>query len=104
MPLTRGRGVGGYIRVENALLIWGAYIRGSLYTGEGGGGLFTEFYGISQWQTKNQLNYNVTFMYNLNVPETNIILTLLKTCCCNKNIDNVVVTQLKKCYNDENEM
>ena len=43
-------------------------------------------------------------MYNLNVPETNIILTLLKTCCCNKNIDNVVVTQLKKCYNDENEM
>ena len=43
-------------------------------------------------------------MYNLNVPETNIILTLLKTCCCNKSIDNVFVTQLKKCYNDENEM
>ena len=33
-----GRGFGGYIRVENALLIWGAYIRGSLYTGEGEGG------------------------------------------------------------------
>ena len=32
---------------KNALLIWGAYIRGSLYTGRvGGGGLFTEFFGI----------------------------------------------------------
>ena len=48
---------------------------------------------IPQWQTKNQLNYNVTFMHNLNVPKTNIILTLLKRCFCNKSIDDVVVTQ-----------
>ena len=25
-------------------------------------------------------------MHNLNVPKTNIILTLLKICCCNKNV------------------
>ena len=31
-------------------------------------------------------------MHNLNVPKTNVILTLLKICCCNKSIDNVVVT------------
>ena len=31
-------------------------------------------------------------MHNLNVPKINVILTLLKTCCCNKNIDNLVVT------------
>ena len=34
-------------------------------------------------------------MNNLNVPKTNIILTLLKIHCCNKSIDNVAVTQQK---------
>ena len=43
-------------------------------------------------------------MHILNVPKTNIILTLLKTCCCNKSIDNVVETQWKICYSDKNEM
>ena len=47
---TRGGGglySAGLIFVwKNALLIWGAYIRGSLYTGGGGeGDLCTEFYG-----------------------------------------------------------
>ena len=46
----------------------------------------------SRGQTKKQPNYNLTFMHNLNVPKTNVILTLLKICCCNKSIDNVVVT------------
>ena len=46
---------------------------------------------ISQWQTKKQRNYKVTFMRNLNVPR-NVILMPLKMRCCNKNIDNVVVT------------
>ena len=41
---TRGGLIFGW---KNALLIWGAYIRGSLYTG---GGLFTEFYGIKDSQ------------------------------------------------------
>ena len=31
-------------------------------------------------------------MRNLNVPETNVVLMLLKMCCCNKSIDNVVMT------------
>ena len=31
-------------------------------------------------------------MHNLNVPKINVILALLKICCCNKNIDNLVVT------------
>ena len=34
-------------------------------------------------------------MYNLNVPKTNITLRLLKICCCNKSIDNVIVTYKK---------
>ena len=34
-------------------------------------------------------------MHNLNVPKTNDILTLLKTCCCNKR--NVTMTKIK-CY------
>ena len=46
---TRERGLihgGGLIfGWKNVLLIWGAYIWGSLYTG-GGEGLFMEFYGI----------------------------------------------------------
>ena len=32
---------------------------------------------ISQWQTKKQPNYNVTFIHNLNVPKTTVILRLL---------------------------
>ena len=32
-------------------------------------------------------NYNLTFMHNLNVAKTNVILTLLKICCCDKNIE-----------------
>ena len=47
---------------------------------------------ISQSHTKKQPNYNVTFMHNLNFSKTNVILTLLKMRCCNKSIDNVVVT------------
>ena len=31
-------------------------------------------------------------MHNLNVPKTNVILTLLKICCCNK---NVTMTKIK---------
>ena len=31
-------------------------------------------------------------MHNLNVPKTNVILTLFKICCCNESIDNVVAT------------
>ena len=38
-------------------------------------------------------------MGNLNVPKNNLILTLLKMCCCNKSIDNVVAK--KKHRNDE---
>ena len=32
-------------------------------------------------------------MHNLNVPKTNVILTLLKICCCNKR--NVTMTKIK---------
>ena len=32
-------------------------------------------------------------MHNLNVTKTNVIVTLLKICRCNKSIDNVVVTK-----------
>ena len=46
----------------------------------------------SQWQTKKHDNYKVTFMRNLNVPK-NVILMSLKMCCCDKSIDNVVVTE-----------
>ena len=47
---------------------------------------------ISQWQTKKQLIYKVNFMHNLNVPKDNVVLMQLKMCCCNKSIDNVVMT------------
>ena len=46
----------------------------------------------SQWQTKKQRNYKVNFMRNLNVPKNNVVLMPLKMCCCNKSIDNVVMT------------
>ena len=32
-------------------------------------------------------------MHNFNVPKTNVILTLLKICCCNKR--NVTMTKIK---------
>ena len=44
---------------------------------------------ISQWQVKKQRNYKVTFMHHLNVPKNNVILMPF---CCNKSVDNVVVT------------
>ena len=47
---------------------------------------------ISQWQTKKQPNYNLNFMHNLNLPKTNVILTLLKICFCKGSIDKVAVT------------
>ena len=37
-------------------------------------------------------NYKVNFMRNLNVPKNNVVLMPLKMCCCNKSIDNVVMT------------
>ena len=46
----------------------------------------------SQWQTKKQRNYKVNFMRKLNVPKNNVVLMPLKMCCCNKSIDNVVMT------------
>ena len=47
---------------------------------------------ISQWKTKKQRNYKVNFTRNLNVPKNNVVLMPLKMCCCNKSIDNVVMT------------
>ena len=47
---------------------------------------------ISQWQTKKQRNYKKRFMPSLNLPKNNVVLMLLKMCCCNKSIDNVVMT------------
>ena len=47
---------------------------------------------ISQWQTKKQRNYKKRFMPSLNLPKNNVALMLLKKCCCNKSIDNVVMT------------
>ena len=46
-------------------------------------------------------NYNLTFMHNLNVAKTNVIVTLLKICCCNKNIETYIIqTYYKKpCLN-----
>ena len=41
-----------------ALVIWGAYTRGSLYTG--GGGVFTEFYGNLIKQEIPESNYQET--------------------------------------------
>ena len=32
----------------------------------------------------------------MDVPKTTVILTLLNICCCNKSIDNVVVTYNKR--------
>ena len=48
---------------------------------------------ISQRQTKKQPNCNLTFMHKLNVPKTNVILTLLKICCFTKR--NVTMTKIK---------
>ena len=43
-------------------------------------------------QNKEQRNYYVTFMLNLDVTKNNVVLAPLKMCCCNKGIGNVVVT------------
>ena len=35
-------------------------------------------------------------MGNLNIPKNNVVLMPLKMCCCNKSINNVAMTKLKK--------